>query len=155
MSIVSCLLSLTFYGSDPPIPFFSMGTIESGIQTVVDGFLEMYIFFVESYLFSSSLMLTSKISYVLDFCRDDSSMADVIVDKLNVFRPDRVFKVILDLASIMTSCFICLFARFFLNSFSIFAVSFRDSSPDNKYCSSSAQVSCFVWCWGSCQNNWT
>ncbi|CAA7402290.1 unnamed protein product [Spirodela intermedia] len=75
VSIVSCLLSLTFCGSDPPIPFFSMETIASGIKTVVDGFLEI----------------------------DDSSTADVIIDKLNVFRPDRVFKFLLEIHYQITS----------------------------------------------------
>ncbi|PPS01510.1 hypothetical protein GOBAR_AA19162 [Gossypium barbadense] len=46
VSIVSHILSLASCASDPIIPFFSRDTIARAIQTVVDGFLEMY-FIVE------------------------------------------------------------------------------------------------------------
>ncbi|XP_078431049.1 serine/Threonine-kinase ATM-like protein isoform X2 [Wolffia australiana] len=69
VSIVSCLLSLTYFGSYPPMPFFNTHTITSAIQVVVDSFIE----------------------------RDNSRDTDFIIDKLNVFRPDRVFKFLLQM----------------------------------------------------------
>ncbi|XP_011028561.1 PREDICTED: serine/threonine-protein kinase ATM [Populus euphratica] len=63
VSIVSHVLSLASCAMDPAIPFFSRETVARTIQTVVDGFLEM-----EDYPTSVS-----------------------VLDKINIFRPDRVF----------------------------------------------------------------
>ncbi|KAM1451845.1 hypothetical protein ACFX2I_038908 [Malus domestica] len=68
-SIVSHILSLGSSASNPAVPFFSRNTIASAIQTVVDGFLE-------------------KEDYATSIC---------VVDKINIFRPDRVFKFIVEL----------------------------------------------------------
>ncbi|KAL1153771.1 hypothetical protein V6Z11_A09G199000 [Gossypium hirsutum] len=69
VSIVSHILSLASCASDPIIPFFSRDTIARAIQTVVDGFLEM----------------------------DDHCASISVVDKINIFRPDRVFMFIVEM----------------------------------------------------------
>ncbi|THG07383.1 hypothetical protein TEA_016175 [Camellia sinensis var. sinensis] len=63
VSIVSHVFSLASYASDPVVPFFSRETIVHAIQTVVDGFLDM----------------------------EDCPRSFGVVDKMNIFRPDRVF----------------------------------------------------------------
>ncbi|KAF5476799.1 hypothetical protein F2P56_003496 [Juglans regia] len=69
VSIVSYILSLASCASDPPVPFFSRDTIAHAIQTVVDGFLEM----------------------------EDNPITASVVDKINIFRPDRVFMFIVEM----------------------------------------------------------
>ncbi|KAL6583807.1 hypothetical protein OROMI_003096 [Orobanche minor] len=69
VSIVNQTLSLASSVSDPPLPFFSKDTIESAIRTVVDGFLDS----------------------------EDQSRSCNLMDKINIFRPDRVFMFILDI----------------------------------------------------------
>ncbi|KAJ0106487.1 hypothetical protein Patl1_18038 [Pistacia atlantica] len=69
VSIVSHILSLASSASYPAVPFFSRDTIILAIQTVVDGFLEM----------------------------DDSARSAGVVDKINIFRPDRVFMFIVEM----------------------------------------------------------
>ncbi|KAJ0047583.1 hypothetical protein Pint_15443 [Pistacia integerrima] len=69
VSIVSHILSLASSASYPAVPFFSRDTIIRAIQTVVDGFLEM----------------------------DDSARSAGVVDKINIFRPDRVFMFIVEM----------------------------------------------------------
>ncbi|XVF54114.1 hypothetical protein PTKIN_Ptkin05aG0154900 [Pterospermum kingtungense] len=69
VSIVSHILSLASCASDPIMPFFSGDTIACTIQTVVDGFLEM-----------------------------EKGCANIsVVDKINIFRPDRVFMFIIEM----------------------------------------------------------
>ncbi|XP_042498310.1 serine/threonine-protein kinase ATM isoform X2 [Macadamia integrifolia] len=69
VSIVSYILSLASSALKPTIPFFSQDTIVLAIQTVVDGFLET-----------------------------DNHPANIcVVDKINIFRPDRVFMFILQM----------------------------------------------------------
>ncbi|KAI4336143.1 hypothetical protein L6164_014710 [Bauhinia variegata] len=63
VSIVSGMLSLSSCSSDPVVPFFLRDTVSRAVQTIVDGFLEM----------------------------GDSHTSAGIVDKINIFRPDRVF----------------------------------------------------------------
>ncbi|KAF7806084.1 serine/threonine-protein kinase ATM-like [Senna tora] len=63
VSIVSYILSLTSCSSDPVIPFFSRETVSCAIQAVVDGFLETA----------------------------DNHTSAGVADKINIFRPDRVF----------------------------------------------------------------
>lgn len=69
VSIVSHILSLASSTSDPAVPFFCRDTIARGIQTIVDGFLEM----------------------------EDYATSACVVDKINIFRPDRVFMFIVEL----------------------------------------------------------
>ncbi|KAK9119710.1 hypothetical protein Scep_017803 [Stephania cephalantha] len=69
VSIVSFILSLSSPSSDPTAPFFSKDVILVAIQTVVDGFLEI----------------------------DKVSEKVAIVDKINIFRADRVFKFIVEI----------------------------------------------------------
>ncbi|KAK8518220.1 hypothetical protein V6N13_027695 [Hibiscus sabdariffa] len=69
VSIVSHILSLASCASDPIIPFFSRDNIAQAIQTVVDGFLE-----TDAYCASIS-----------------------VIDKINIFRPDRVFMFIVEM----------------------------------------------------------
>ncbi|PIN15510.1 Non-specific serine/threonine protein kinase [Handroanthus impetiginosus] len=69
VSIVNHTLSLASSVSDPPLPFFSKDTIACAIQTVVDGFLDS----------------------------EDQSRSCNVVDKINIFRPDRVFMFIVDM----------------------------------------------------------
>ncbi|KAL6513039.1 hypothetical protein OROMI_034636 [Orobanche minor] len=68
VSIVNQTLSLASSAPDPALPLFSKDTIESAIRTVVDGFLDS----------------------------GDQSGSCNLVDKINIFRPDRVFMFILD-----------------------------------------------------------
>ncbi|KAM3703878.1 hypothetical protein ACJW31_04G131600 [Castanea mollissima] len=69
VSIVSHILSLASCASDPPVPLFSKDTIVHSVQTVVDGFLEM----------------------------EDNPITAGVVDKINIFRPDRVFMFIVEM----------------------------------------------------------
>ncbi|KAK9995769.1 hypothetical protein SO802_020455 [Lithocarpus litseifolius] len=69
VSIVSHILSLASCASDPPVPLFSRDTIVHAVQTVVDGFLEM----------------------------EDNPITAGVVDKINIFRPDRVFMFIVEM----------------------------------------------------------
>ncbi|KAL0417040.1 UNVERIFIED_CONTAM: Serine/threonine-protein kinase ATM [Sesamum latifolium] len=69
VSIVNHTLSLASTDPDPPLPFFSKDTIACAIQTVVDGFLDS----------------------------DDLSRSLNLVDKINIFRSDRVFMFIVDM----------------------------------------------------------
>ncbi|XP_050879903.1 serine/threonine-protein kinase ATM isoform X2 [Lathyrus oleraceus] len=63
VSIVSCILSLCSCSSDPVVPFFSKDIVSLEIQTIVDGFLDL----------------------------DGSHTTAAVADKINIFRPDRVF----------------------------------------------------------------
>ncbi|XVF09293.1 hypothetical protein REPUB_Repub07fG0080200 [Reevesia pubescens] len=69
VSIVSHILSLASCASDPIIPFFFRDSIACAIQTVVDGFLEM----------------------------DVRGASVSVIDKINIFRPDRVFMFIIEM----------------------------------------------------------
>ncbi|GAB2269840.1 hypothetical protein Dimus_004758 [Dionaea muscipula] len=69
VSIVSCILGLASDASDPRAPLFSRETIELAVQAVVDGFLEM----------------------------GDCKGSVGVIDKINIFRPDRVFMFIVDI----------------------------------------------------------
>ncbi|XP_073048604.1 serine/threonine-protein kinase ATM isoform X27 [Primulina eburnea] len=69
VSIVNHTLSLASNSSDCPLPFFSKDTIACTIQTIVDGFLDS----------------------------EEHSKSFELVDKINIFRPDRVFMFIVDL----------------------------------------------------------
>ncbi|KAL8457793.1 hypothetical protein ACS0TY_035608 [Phlomoides rotata] len=69
VSIVNYTLSLASSVLDPPFPFFSKDTIARAVQTVVDGFLDS----------------------------EDHSRSLNLVDKINIFRPDRVFMFIIDM----------------------------------------------------------
>ncbi|XP_076932541.1 serine/threonine-protein kinase ATM-like isoform X2 [Bidens hawaiensis] len=75
VSIVSHILSLASRLSEPALPFFSKDTIQRAIQTVVDGFLNM----------------------------EESPSSIVVVDKINIFRPDRVFMFILEIHQKVTT----------------------------------------------------
>ncbi|KAI3512910.1 hypothetical protein L1887_20232 [Cichorium endivia] len=69
VSIVSHILSLASRLSEPALPFFTKDTVQRAIQTVVDGFLNM----------------------------EEVPSSMVVVDKINIFRPDRVFMFILEM----------------------------------------------------------
>ncbi|XP_038683516.1 serine/threonine-protein kinase ATM isoform X2 [Tripterygium wilfordii] len=69
VSIVSHIFSLTSCMSDPALPFFSRDVVARGIQTVVDGFVDM----------------------------GDCHARVGVIDKINIFRPDRVFMFILEM----------------------------------------------------------
>ncbi|KAI9381278.1 hypothetical protein POPTR_015G076650v4 [Populus trichocarpa] len=69
VSILSHVLALASCALDPAIPFFSRETVARAIQTVVDGFLEM-----EDYPTNVS-----------------------VLDKINIFRPDRVFMFLVEM----------------------------------------------------------
>ncbi|KAI9173943.1 hypothetical protein LWI28_009144 [Acer negundo] len=69
VSIVSHILSLASSASDPAVPFFPKDTIVHAIKTVVDGFLEM----------------------------EDCLRSAGVVDKINIFRPDRVFMFLVEM----------------------------------------------------------
>ncbi|XP_044477149.1 serine/threonine-protein kinase ATM isoform X3 [Mangifera indica] len=69
VSIVNHILSLASSAPEPAVPFFSRDTIIHAIQTVVDGFLEM----------------------------DDYARSAGVIDKINIFRPDRVFMFIVEM----------------------------------------------------------
>ncbi|KAK1427643.1 hypothetical protein QVD17_16334 [Tagetes erecta] len=75
VSIVSHILSLASQSSEPALPFFSKDTIQSAIKTVVDGFLNM----------------------------EESPSSIDLVDKINIFRPDRVFMFILEMHQKITA----------------------------------------------------
>ncbi|GJU96059.1 serine/threonine-protein kinase ATM isoform X1 [Tanacetum coccineum] len=69
VSIVCHILSLASRLSEPALPFFTKDTIQRAIQTVVDGFLSM----------------------------EETPGTTVVMDKINIFRPDRVFMFILEM----------------------------------------------------------
>ncbi|XP_017218492.1 serine/threonine-protein kinase ATM [Daucus carota subsp. sativus] len=69
VSIVSNILSLASCASNPALPSFSKDTVVDAIRTVVDGFLET------------------------EQCARDFG----VLDKINIFRPDRVFMFIVEL----------------------------------------------------------
>ncbi|KAK1363096.1 serine/threonine-protein kinase ATM, partial [Heracleum sosnowskyi] len=69
VSIVSNILSLASCASNPALPSFSKDTVVDAIRTVVDGFLET------------------------ERCARDFG----VLDKINIFRPDRVFMFIVEL----------------------------------------------------------
>ncbi|KAI0497772.1 hypothetical protein KFK09_021007 [Dendrobium nobile] len=69
VSIVGFLLSLACSSTDPDTPFFRNETIILSVQTVVDGFFEI----------------------------NDHPGHVCVVDKINIFRPDRVFKFLLEM----------------------------------------------------------
>ncbi|KFK34114.1 hypothetical protein AALP_AA5G103600 [Arabis alpina] len=69
VSIVSFVLSRASSSLDPPVPAFSRDTISRAVQTVVDGFLE-----------------------TADYPKNEA-----VIDKINVFRPDRVFMFITEI----------------------------------------------------------
>ncbi|KAL1222123.1 Serine/threonine-protein kinase ATM [Cardamine amara subsp. amara] len=69
VSIVSFILSCTSSSPEPPVPAFSRNTISLAVQTVVDGFLET----------------------------GDYPKNAVITDRINIFRPDRVFMFITEM----------------------------------------------------------
>ncbi|MCD7455717.1 hypothetical protein HAX54_029235 [Datura stramonium] len=69
VSIVNTIFSLASTAADPVLPFFSKETIARAIMTVVDGFLEI-----------------------------DASCQNIgLIDKINIFRPDRVFTFIVEM----------------------------------------------------------
>ncbi|KAJ7956242.1 Serine/threonine-protein kinase ATM [Quillaja saponaria] len=67
VAIVGNILSLSSCSSNPMLPLFSRDTVWHAIQTIVDGFLEV----------------------------EDRHTSAVVVDKINIFRPDRVFMFII------------------------------------------------------------
>ncbi|XP_065863532.1 serine/threonine-protein kinase ATM-like [Euphorbia lathyris] len=69
VSIVSHILSLTSCSSDSAVPLFSRDVVARVVQTVVDGFLEM----------------------------DNYPSSVVVLDKINIFRPDRVFMFLMEM----------------------------------------------------------
>ncbi|KAF3642280.1 hypothetical protein FXO38_21200 [Capsicum annuum] len=69
VSIVNTIFSLASTAADPILPLFSKETIARAIMTVVDGFLEI----------------------------DASSQNIGIIDKINIFRPDRVFTCVVEM----------------------------------------------------------
>ncbi|EOA23378.1 hypothetical protein CARUB_v10016554mg [Capsella rubella] len=69
VSIVSFILSCTSSSSEPTVPVFSRDTISLAVQTVVDGFLEIA----------------------------DYPKKEAITDRINIFRPDRVFMFITEM----------------------------------------------------------
>nr|KYP51531.1 Serine/threonine-protein kinase ATM [Cajanus cajan] len=69
VSIVSCVLSLCSCSSNAIAPFFSRETVLLEIQTIVDGFLDL----------------------------DDNHASASVVDKINIFRPDRVFMFLVEI----------------------------------------------------------
>ncbi|KAF3329020.1 serine/threonine-protein kinase ATM [Carex littledalei] len=69
VSIVGFLLFLTSSSPNPKMPYFAKETIARSVKTIVDGFLEM----------------------------DDNISSVHVVDKINIFRPDRVFKFLVEM----------------------------------------------------------
>nr|CAB3472554.1 unnamed protein product [Digitaria exilis] len=65
VSIVAFLLSISSSAHGPQIPYFSKEVIALAVKTVVDGFVDTM---------------------------DDELADTVVIDKINIFRPDRVFK---------------------------------------------------------------
>ncbi|KAK6920707.1 Phosphatidylinositol 3-/4-kinase, catalytic domain [Dillenia turbinata] len=68
VSIVSHILSLASCSPDPALPYFSADAVVRAIQTVVDGFMEM----------------------------EDYQTKVGVTDKINIFRPDRVFMLLVE-----------------------------------------------------------
>uniref|UniRef100_A0A803L8L9 non-specific serine/threonine protein kinase n=1 Tax=Chenopodium quinoa TaxID=63459 RepID=A0A803L8L9_CHEQI len=69
VTIVCQILSLASSASDTMVPLFSRKVVELAVRTVVDGFMEL----------------------------DNHSSIEGVVDKINVFRPDRVFMLLVEL----------------------------------------------------------
>ncbi|XP_021718930.1 serine/threonine-protein kinase ATM-like isoform X2 [Chenopodium quinoa] len=69
VTIVCQILSLASSASDTMVPLFSRKIVELAVRTVVDGFMEL----------------------------DNHSSIEGVVDKINVFRPDRVFMLLVEL----------------------------------------------------------
>ncbi|KAK7317181.1 hypothetical protein RJT34_01188 [Clitoria ternatea] len=69
VSIVSCILSLCSCSFNPVAPFFSRDTVSLEIKTIVDGFLDS----------------------------DDHRASAAVIDKINIFRPDRVFMFLVEI----------------------------------------------------------
>ncbi|CAO2819072.1 unnamed protein product [Amaranthus hypochondriacus] len=69
VTIVCHILSLASSVSDPMVPLFSRETVELALRTVVDGFMEL----------------------------DNYASDEGVIDKINVFRPDRVFMLLVEL----------------------------------------------------------
>ncbi|KAG7021451.1 Serine/threonine-protein kinase ATM [Cucurbita argyrosperma subsp. argyrosperma] len=69
VSIISQILALTSCTSEPMDPFFPKDTIVFAVRTVVDGFLEM----------------------------ENKETTIGVIDRINVFRPDRVFMFIVEM----------------------------------------------------------
>ncbi|XP_072965614.1 serine/threonine-protein kinase ATM isoform X2 [Typha angustifolia] len=69
VAIVGFLLSLSSASPDPEVPYFTKDVVVLSVKTVVDGFVEMY----------------------------DNSYGICIADKVNIFRPDRVFKFLVEM----------------------------------------------------------
>ncbi|XP_057442948.1 serine/threonine-protein kinase ATM [Lotus japonicus] len=69
VSIVSYILSLCSCSSEPVVPFFSKTAVSLAIQTIVDGFMDL----------------------------DDNCTSAAVVDKINIFRPDRVFMFLVEI----------------------------------------------------------
>ncbi|TYJ98547.1 serine/threonine-protein kinase ATM isoform X2 [Cucumis melo var. makuwa] len=69
VSIISQILALASCTSEPMDPFFPKDTVVLAVQTVVDGFLEM----------------------------ENRETLSGVIDRINVFRPDRVFTFIVEM----------------------------------------------------------
>ncbi|XP_078174265.1 serine/Threonine-kinase ATM-like protein isoform X2 [Carex rostrata] len=69
VSIVGFLFFLTSSLPNPEMPYFAKETIARSVKTIVDGFMEM----------------------------DDNISSVHVVDKINIFRPDRVFKFLVEM----------------------------------------------------------
>ncbi|KAL8141962.1 hypothetical protein V2J09_014994 [Rumex salicifolius] len=69
VSIISYILGNASCTSDPPVPLFSRGNIELAVRTVVDGFIE------------------------IGDCPNNIG----VVDKIGIFRPDRVFMFVVEM----------------------------------------------------------
>ncbi|KAJ3694312.1 hypothetical protein LUZ60_009792 [Juncus effusus] len=69
VSIVGFLFSLTSASPNPEMPYFTSDIIVISVKTIVDGFMEM----------------------------DDNASSVHIVDKINIFRADRVFKFLVEM----------------------------------------------------------
>ncbi|KAG9138050.1 hypothetical protein Leryth_001298 [Lithospermum erythrorhizon] len=69
VAIINHVLSLSSGDLDPLIPSFPKDTIAHCIRTIVDGFLAL----------------------------DDHAQSPVVIDKINIFRPDRVFMFIMEM----------------------------------------------------------
>nr|CAD1842809.1 unnamed protein product [Ananas comosus var. bracteatus] len=69
VAIVGFLLSLTSSAPEPEMPFFTKKTVVLSIKTIVDGFVET----------------------------DNNPTNVCVVDKINIFRPDRVFKFLVEM----------------------------------------------------------
>ncbi|RDY13104.1 Serine/threonine-protein kinase ATM, partial [Mucuna pruriens] len=69
VSIISCVLSLCSCSLNAIAPFFSRDSVSLEIRTIVDGFLDL----------------------------DDNHANAFVVDKINIFRPDRVFMFLVEI----------------------------------------------------------